>query len=394
MNIALFADTFYPKSDGMSTSTQNLARTLAAQGHQVLVVAPKPKSFAQMDFTLPGVQILWLESIPAGFYPQLRLASWSPRLHAALNKFAPELVHVMSPMPVSLTGMSYAKLHRLPIVATFHTYFMDPTYLQVIKIDRASQLVEELGWDLARSFHARAQVTIAPSQFVADDLRARAFAEPIVTIPNGVTLECPRVSPDKIAALRERYHLGDAPVVVSVGRVSAEKNLDALVRVWQQVVARQPRAQLLIVGGGPALAHVKKLVADLGLTDKIMFTGDINHQRVIADGYYHVGQFFVTTSCSETQGMTSLEAQQCGLPVVAFAQKGLPFVVGEGGILQGDTDETKLAATIADLLSHPNKVDRLRAKIPANLRRFDLNETTRQTVAAYAQAADILRARS
>jgi len=394
MRIAMFTDTFYPKNDGMSTSTQHLAVSLAASGHEVLVVAPKIRANST-KFQLPGVQIVWLTSIPAGFYPDLRLASWSPRLHKKLHDFRPEVIHVMSPMPVSLTGIAYAKMQHLPIVMTFHTYFMDPEYLKVIHIDKTAQFVEELGWDLAKTVHTRADVTIAPTDYVAHDLVERSFKQPILTIPSGVEIKKNPPSHAQLSSLRAQLGLSDADrVIVSVGRVSQEKNLRGLLRIFQSTLAACPAAVLVIVGGGPDLAAVKTYAHELTLDHHVVFTGDIPHAKVLRDGYYELGEFFTTASMSETQGMTSVEAQICGLPVVAYHSKGLPFVIGEAGILVPENDETAMSKACIDLLTHPEHLERLRDHLPRNLQRFDIHHTTAQIVEAYQLAITINHSQS
>ena len=392
MRIALFSDTFYPKSDGMSTSTQNLAACLARQGHQVLIVAPKPGRAAPPDFSIPGCDIYWLSSIPSGVYPQLRLASWSPKLHRKLKEFNPEIVHAMAPMPVSLTGISYAYLHHLPVVMTFHTYFMEPEYLKVIKVQTASELIADLGWDLAKSVHARAQITIAPSDFVAQDLKSRHFKEPILTIPSGIDFDKIKINKEKIDKLSTKYELNGHPVVITVGRVSVEKNLRCLLRIFAQVVQKIPAARLVVVGGGPDLAAIKKYALSHHVDSQVVFTGDIPHDQIFAAGYYHLGQIFVTASTSETQGMTAVEAQACGLPVVAYHSKGLPFVVGDAGVLVAEHDEQAMSQALIDPLSHGNKLQHLKQLTQRNIQRFDLNNTTAQMVAAYQQAQTLLAA--
>lgn len=391
MRIALFSDTFYPKNDGISTSTQHLAAHLAKLGHDVLIVAPRCRGGGCTKFTIPGVKIYWSRSIPAGFYPDLRLASWSPVLHRTLAKFDPQVVHVMSPMPVSLTGIAYAKMRHLPVVMTFHTYFMDGEYLKVVHMDKGGKLMAELGWDVAKTVHARADVTVAPTDFVAHDLYAHNFKEPIVVIPSGVEIHAPAVNKQTLNALREHLSLRDKRVLVSIGRISAEKNIRGLLRVLATVRASHPEIHLVLVGGGPDLEAVKEFAAQKQLMSAVTFVGDVRHDQLFNDGYYQLGEFFVTASLSETQGMTSLEAQMCGLPVVAYHSKGLPFVVGEAGVLVSENDEAAMAKTIIDLLEQPKKLDALRGKLSANLKRFDLNYTTKRMVETYELAAMINR---
>ncbi len=391
MRIALFSDTFYPKNDGMSTSTQHLAAHLAKLGHDVLIVAPRCRGGGCTKFSIPGVQIYWSRSIPAGFYPDLRLASWSPVLHRTLNQFDPQVIHAMSPMPISLTGIAYAKMNHLPVVMTFHTYFMDGEYLKVVHMDLGSKLMSDLGWDLAKTVHARADVTVAPTDFVAHDLQAHAFKEPIVVIPSGVEIHAPTVDVNAVEGLRRRWHLNGKRVLVSIGRVSVEKNIRGLLRVFATLLPQHPETHLVLIGDGPDLPAVKKFAAQKKLTNNVTFVGDVRHDQLFTAGYYQLGEFFVTASLSETQGMTSLEAQMCGLPVVDYKSKGLPFVVGDAGVLVSENDEMAMSAAIVDLLEHQEKLAALRARLTNNLARFDINCTTQKMVETYELAAMINR---
>ena len=390
MRVVICADTFYPKLDGMSTSTQHLAAALAQQGHDVLVIAPKPNLTTTPDFYLAGVDIAWQNSIPAGFYPESRLASWSPTLLARLNDFHPQVVHAMAPLPLSVNGLAYARLRRLPVVMTFHTYFMDPEYLKVINVQKTSRIIEELGWDLAKTIYDRAHVIIAPTTFVAADLKARHFREPILTIPNGVVIRQPRPEAAKLAALRTRYQLEGKRVLLTAGRVSLEKNLDGLLNVFEQVSQKLPETCLLIIGDGPQLADLQKRVtANAALQKRVIITGGIAHEQLLKDGYYFLGEIFVTASQTETQGMTCLEAQCAGLPVVAYQAKGLPFVIGQAGQLVAAGDEKAMAQVIINLLENPDQLQNLKAQLAANVARFDLEQTTRQVAAAYERARQI-----
>ncbi len=383
MKIAIFTDTFFPKTDGVVTSTINLIRQLQAQGHQVLVVAPRPKNLLTSRLEIPGVKIVWLRSLPTGFYPDLRMGLWSPHLSRHLKSFAMEIAHIMTPMPIGLMGMTYAKLQKVPIVMTFHTYYMDPQYLKIVKIDKAAQVISNFGWQSAKLFYNEADLIVAPSAFVAKDLYKWGFSEPIEVIPNGLSLNLAPASLKRVAQLQKNYGLAGKKVLLTVGRVSAEKNFDGLLRIFRAVVKIEPKAHLLIIGKGPALSAVRKMVKKMQLQSQVTLAGEIAHQRLLKDGYYQLGQIFVTASMSETQGLTALEAQLAQLPVIAYNSRGLAEVIGSAGILIEENDEVAFCRAIVDLLQHPQKVRQLRLAIPTNLARFDLKNTTNELLAQY-----------
>lgn len=383
MKIALFTDTFYPKTDGVVTSTISLARALTKAGHEVLIVAPRPANFLFTNFSISQVKILWLRSFPTGFYPDLRLAIWTPKFHHQLAKFKIDLAHVMTPMSIGLMGITYARLHKLPLVMTFHTYYMDPQYLRIIKIKKAAQRLSQWGWQSARLFYSKADCIIAPSKFVAKDLKHWQFKEPIITIPNGIELTTSALNSANILSLKKKYKIENKKVLLTVGRVSAEKNFDGLLRIFHQVYQAESSSHLLIIGKGPALLEIKHLAKKMHLDEAVTFLGEIPHQKLINKGYYHLGQLFITASMSETQGLTALEAQLHQLPVIAYNSRGLAEMIGQAGCLIKENDETSMAKMAISLLSDPKKIQKLQQFIPTNLANFEVGKTTDKIIKIY-----------
>jgi phosphatidylinositol alpha-1,6-mannosyltransferase len=164
------------------------------------------------------------------------------------------------------------------------------------------------------------------------------------------------------AAVRRRYGLGDAPVVVCVSRLVARKGQDVLVAGWPQVLARHPRARLLLVGGGPAERSLRRAVAVQGLQDSVVLTGPVAATELPA--HYAAADVFAMPCRTrragldvEGLGMVFLEAAACGRPVVAGTSGGAPEAVLEGvtGHVVEPRSPEAVAGTIADLLADPDR---------------------------------------
>jgi phosphatidylinositol alpha-1,6-mannosyltransferase len=164
------------------------------------------------------------------------------------------------------------------------------------------------------------------------------------------------------AAVRRRYGLGDAPVVVCVSRLVARKGQDVLVAGWPQVLARHPRARLLLVGGGPDEASLRRAVVGRGLQDSVVLTGPVAAEEL--PGHYAAGDVFAMPCRTrragldvEGLGMVFLEAAACGRPVVAGTSGGAPEAVREGvtGHVVDPRSADAVAGTIADLLADPDR---------------------------------------
>jgi phosphatidylinositol alpha-1,6-mannosyltransferase len=162
------------------------------------------------------------------------------------------------------------------------------------------------------------------------------------------------------SAVRRRYGLGDAPVVVCVSRLVARKGQDVLVAGWPRVLARHPDARLLLVGGGPAEASLRRAVAGEGLGGSVVLTGAVSAPELPA--HYAAGDVFAMPCRTrrggldvEGLGMVYLEAAACGLPVVAGTSGGAPEAVRDGvtGHVVDPRSPEAVAATISRLLDDP-----------------------------------------
>ena len=164
------------------------------------------------------------------------------------------------------------------------------------------------------------------------------------------------------AAVRARHGLGEGPVVVCVSRLVARKGQDVLVAGWPRVLARHPGARLLLVGGGPAEARLRRAVTDRGLTGSVTFTGPVDAAQL--PGHYAAGDVFAMPCRTrragldvEGLGMVFLEAAACARPVVAGTSGGAPEAVREGitGNVVDPHSPAAVADCIAGLLEDPDR---------------------------------------
>jgi glycosyltransferase involved in cell wall biosynthesis len=183
-----------------------------------------------------------------------------------------------------------------------------------------------------------------------DALVAYGVRTPIAVIPTG--LEPDRFEPGDGAGFRARFAIPAArPVLVHVGRVAHEKNIDFLLRMLVKVRAQIPDVLLLIAGEGPALNHCRRLAASLDLDRSVLFAGYLDRRRELLD-CYRAGDLFVFASRTETQGLVLLESMAQGVPVVSTAHMGTIDVLGPGrGCAVVEEQEYLFATTVISLLS-------------------------------------------
>ncbi len=161
--------------------------------------------------------------------------------------------------------------------------------------------------------------------------------------------------------VRRRYGLGEAPVVVCVSRLVPRKGQDVLVAAWPRVLARHPGARLLLVGGGPDEARLRRAVAARGLGSSVVLTGAVPLAQL--PEHYAAGDVFAMPCRTrrggldvEGLGMVYLEAAACGLPVVAGTSGGAPETVQEGvtgHVVADPRSADAVAALLGGLLDDP-----------------------------------------
>ncbi|SDO67187.1 glycosyltransferase family 4 protein [Geodermatophilus sp. DSM 45219] len=171
------------------------------------------------------------------------------------------------------------------------------------------------------------------------------------------------------AAVRQRYGLGTAPVVVCVSRLVPRKGQDVLVEAWPRVLARHPGARLLLVGGGPLEDRLRRAVAARGLARSVVLTGPVPPEEL--PEHYAAGDVFAMPCRTrrggldvEGLGMVYLEAAACGRPVVAGTSGGAPETVREGvtGHVVADPRSPRaVAAVVTGLLDDPERARRMGA---------------------------------
>jgi len=336
MRIALFTEVFLPKIDGITNRLRHTVEYLVGDGHEVLIFAPKGSVAA-----LAGAEVVRIAGVPLPLYPEIRVSAPDPRIVLRLLRWGPDLVHLVNPACLGIWGGAAATLLRIPIVASFHTDL--PRYLP----DYGLGFLEPAIWPLLRRVHGLAHLNLCPSRFTRDDLYAHGI-EPVGIWRGGVDTELfhPR---RRSLEMRERLAGGPVtgPLLLSVGRLSREKNLESLL----PVLDAHPEATLAFVGDGPARATIERAFAGR----RANFVGFLRGEELAAA--FASADLFLMPSCTETLGFVVLEAMSAGCPVVAARAGGIPDLVihEETGLLYDPGDPGDLVAAVTSLLEHPGK---------------------------------------
>jgi phosphatidylinositol alpha 1,6-mannosyltransferase len=329
VRIAIVAESFLPDINGVAHCTLRVAEHLVARGHQPLVIAPAPTPGApgaDGPFPCPVIRI---RSVPVPGYRSFRIGLPGRRLRSALAGHRADLVHLASPFV--LGGV----VHALPTVAVYQTDV--PGYARAY---RAGRLGEAAARRWLRRIHNAADRTLAPSTASADSLREHGVQR-VWVWGRGVDTEL--FGPARRSErLRRELAPGGEVLVGYVGRLAQEKRVDLLGQV-----AALPGTRLVIVGGGPTEAALRRALPGA------VFLGP-RHGTDLA-GIYASLDVFVHSGACETFGQTLQEAAASGLPVVAPAAGGPLDIVSEGvtGFLVPPGAPGPLAEAVSRLVRDP-----------------------------------------
>ncbi|NJP11742.1 MAG: glycosyltransferase family 1 protein [Leptolyngbyaceae cyanobacterium RU_5_1] len=359
MRIALFTETFLPKVDGIVTRLKHTVDHLQRTGDQVLVVAPDG---GLTEYK--GAKIYGVSGFPLPLYPELKLALPRPAIGHALERFKPDIIHVVNPAVLGLAGLFYSKTLNIPLVASYHTHL--PDYLQHYGLG----MLEGLLWELLKVGHNQAQLNLCTSTAMVQALMEHGI-ERLSLWQRGVDTELfqPHLASREMRSRLSQGH-PDSPLLLYVGRLSAEKEIEQI----KPVLATIPNARLALVGGGPHCQALEKHFADT----PTYFAGYL--QELELGSAFASADAFVFPSRTETLGLVLLEAMAAGCPVVAARSGGIPDIVEDGvnGFLFDPTDEKGAIAATQRLFANPNERETLRYNARHEAERWSWSAATLQ----------------
>ena len=367
MKIAFFTETFLPKVDGIVTRLTKTVQQLVAAGDEVLIFCPEGAPDTYM-----GARVVGVPAMPLPLYPELKLALPRPAVSEALDRFGPDLVHVVNPAVLGLGGIWLARSRGLPLVASYHTHL--PKYLEHYGMG----MLEPLLWELLKAAHNQAQLNLCTSTAMVEELASRGIQHTALW-QRGVDTDLFRPELAS-AAMRQRLHGGHddtGHLLLYIGRLSAEKQIDRI----RPVLEAMPQTRLALVGDGPHRQQLERHFEGTATT----FVGYLAGEELASA--YASGDAFLFPSSTETLGLVLLEAMAAGCPVVGANRGGIPDIVNDGvnGCLYDPDQPASLPTAVERLLGDPAARRQLRLAAREEAERWGWPSATAQLQGYYRQ---------
>jgi glycosyltransferase involved in cell wall biosynthesis len=373
MRIGMMVDTYKPYVSGVTNHVDLHKGVLERAGHEVYVF-----TFGDEDYQDDEPRILRSPGVPladTGFYLSLRHKTKHKKLLQTMD-----VVHVHHPFLSGRLALNYCRSERIPIVFTNHSRYdlLAQAYLPLMPDEVSHSLLQAYMPDFCEAV----DLVISPSESMVKVLHELEVKSHIEVIPNGVDLQKFR---EAKPFPRAQFGFNDQDILlVYAGRIAPEKNLSFLLQSFAGIAQLIPNLFLLIVGGGKKQfeEEVQSLILQLGIASRVHSTGMIAYDDI--PSYLAMCDVFVTTSVTETFGMSTVEAMSVGLPIMAIDAAGTSDLVenGKTGFLATE-DMAAFTAKLTYLCLHPGlRKEMGRAACTAS-EQYDIERTTKILLGHY-----------
>ncbi|KHD46088.1 glycosyltransferase family 4 protein [Streptococcus hongkongensis] len=352
MRVGLFTDTYFPQVSGVATSIRTLKEELEKQGHEVYVFTTTDKNVKRFE----DPTIIRLPSVPFVSFTDRRVVYRGLiSSYKIAKQYDLDIIHTQTEFSLGLLGKMVGKALRIPVVHTYHTQYEDYVgYIANGKLIRPSMIKPIL-----KGYLKDLDGVVCPSPIVLNLLDGYDVKIPKRVIPTGIPLEKyirDDINQEDVDQLKNDLGIAtDDVFLLSLSRISYEKNIQAIIKQFPNVLSENKKVKLVIVGNGPYLADLQTLAEDLDLTDHVIFTGMVPHDKVAH--YYKACDFFVSASTSETQGLTYIESLASGKPIIAHGNPYLDDLISDRMFGTLFYHEDELADAILDAVLETPDMD-------------------------------------
>ena len=371
LKILIVTDTYYPQKNGVVVFLDQILNRLK-KDHNVVVIAPGIKQKIENQNNL---KTYWVSSIQFPFYEGYRISTASSKtLEKIIKSENPDVVHTHAPIVLGLVVMGITKSLGIPTVATYHTHFEDYfPHLMKGNFKNALRLIGSVTTKkLIKHFYSRANIITAPSSEYVKLLKKYGLKK-VELLENGIELARFKKNKNDI---RKKYNLpSDKKIVLYLGRISFEKNLELLFNAFKEV-----DATLVIAGSGPYLNRYQKMAKDMR---NVFFTGFVDDYDL--SQIYKTADLFVSASDSEVMPLTFIEAMVSGLPIICPKSRGTSDLVTHkvNGLLFTPNKASSLVRQLKRLLNDEVMLKKMSKKSKKMAENFSIAKCYKRTIELY-----------
>ncbi|MEN8173752.1 MAG: glycosyltransferase [Chloroflexota bacterium] len=382
LHIAQFTNMYHPVINGVVRSVSAFKHALSEMGHNVFVFSHHESGFVDQEpfvFRYPSLDMNLAGNIPA-------VIPVSPTVDRILPALKLDIIHAHHPVILGETAASKAKKLDTPLVFTFHSQYQEYSRYIPLPQKGVQNFARDMIHFLVGEFIQRCHHIVVPSQgihkILVDDY---GLSKGATVIPTGIDLNLFQHLDS--TRMRAEQGWGDQKILISIGRLTKEKNWRTILEASAKAVRKQPDLRLVIIGDGPERSDLIEFAQDLGIASQVDFLGVIPFEEI--PHYLAAADCFIFASIAETQGLVTLEAIAAGLPVVAVNATGTSDIVRDG--IEGFTTENNsesLAAAVLRMFENTGTLARFKPAALARAKNFEIGQLAKRMEAVYTQSIE------
>jgi 1,2-diacylglycerol 3-alpha-glucosyltransferase len=383
MKIGMMVDAYKPYISGVTNFITINKEAIEKLGHEVYVF-----TFGYEDYQDDEPRVIRTTGLPVfdtGFYISLRYNSQAVRMVRTMD-----VVHVHHPFISGTLALRYCRPRGIPIVFTNHTRY--DLYAQVYAPMVPDAISETAIQAYLPAFCRSIDLVISPSQGMKEILRRFGVDAPVDVVPNGVDIK-PFQNPIRPYTRHDMGYTPDDVVLVFVGRLGLEKNVQFLMRAFAGTAQACENARLMLIGDGPDREKLKELARELGVEQLVKFIGKVPYSEI--SNYLAVTDAFVTASVTEVHPLTVIEGMASGLPVLGIRSPGVSDIVEDGvtGLLANDENLPGFTARMARLVVDHELRHRLAQQAGKEAEKYAIERTSEMMLERYRRVISQAQAR-
>lgn len=349
LKIAMFTNNYFPVIGGVPISIQRLAKALRKRGHQVKIFAPEYKEETEDESNIIRCNSIYHYEEGGLALPVTNI--YSPQIKKRFKEGDFDLVHAHHPFWLGNKGRKMAEKFNLPLAFTYHTRLEKYSHYVPNILFMRKFFKNRLSHFLIKNFANKTDAVFAPTESTKEYLRNVGVSRFIKVMPTGIDFDYYDRQQEEIESLRDEL-IGEADhLLISVSRLSQEKNLYFLLDGIKKLKEKSElNFRLVIIGSGSEKENIEDFIHKNQLEDEIKLIGAVDFREMAK--YYLAADLFVFASTTETQGMVLLEAMAGYNPVVAVKSSGIDDVIENGyNGYKTEEDSDKWSSAVQKILT-------------------------------------------
>ena len=372
MRILFASSSYYPHINGVYYFVCRIGPLLQERGHKVAVIAPSESVHFSLK-KIDNLDVYGVPSLSVIINPSIRIPIpflLKSRIREIIENFKPDIIHLQDHFPLSKAVVQINKNLKIPIIGSNH--FMPENFTVLLQNENLKRRFESFLWKGFSKVFNQVNLVTTPTETGAELIRSRLKVE-VIVISSGISLKIFNPSGDT-REIKEKYFIPDKPILLYLGRLDPEKHMEEILQAVA-VAVKKIDFCFVIVGKGTSKTTLEKLTHQLGITNKVIFTGFVPDEDL--PYFYKLSRCFVIASIAELLSLATLQAMASGLPIIAVNAGALGELVKDkmNGYLFKEGDISAMVQCIEDIIISDGLYSKMSEKSLEYVQQHDINKT-------------------